>query len=254
VAAVGAAVAGFCLATAVASAVGYLVNAVVGLFVLGAGLYVPAMRFGTIEDLAFAGGSLPLLAAETLLWTALVAAGTLAVFRVAGELPDMAADPGREQGALARLGLRGLVAGLLTLPVVWLLARSALPGQTLAAAVIAGIAVGMAGRALAPGAQPRLLYVAPGVLGAAGYLVASAMVEGSLADAWVADAIPALARPRPVDYAAGSLMGVSMGLGWARSFVPERRSDASAASAGSAPGAGTPPRRGRGVAGPSGPS
>ena len=44
-------------------------------------------------------------------------------------------------------------------------------------------------------------------------------VSGPLADAVVNGTLPVLSLPMPIDYAAGSLMGVSMGLGWARGFL-----------------------------------
>ncbi len=238
--AVGAIAVCFALAAGVAALVGRHTNTVIGLFVLGAGLYVPAMRYGTIEDLAFAGGSLGPLAIETAIFGILVGAATLAVFRLSGELPDMAPHEGDPHGPAQRWGVPGLPASLLTLPVVWAVARSALQGQTLAAATCAGLVVGMLGRWLAPRCQPRLLYVAPCLFGALGHLAAAMMVNGPLADAWVAGNLPLLAYPRPVDYAAGTLIGVSLGLGWARSFAgdhhreEERRHEQGAAPGGAA--------------------
>jgi hypothetical protein len=40
-----------------------------------------------------------------------------------------------------------------------------------------------------------------------------------LDDAYIAGALGALARPMPLDYLAGALLGVSFGLGWAKSFL-----------------------------------
>jgi hypothetical protein len=211
----------FALATAVAAHVGKLVNAAVGLFILGAGLWALRLRLGTVEDLAFADGSLGLVAAETAFWGLLVMGATLAVFRIAGPLSDITAvEPDKAQtNVWDEWGLRGLAAGVLVLPAVWLFARSDLKGQTLAAVVLGAMAVGLVGRLLAPHAQPRLLFAAACVFGALGHVVGMMMVRGALADAYVARTIPAISLPMPIDYAAGSLMGVSMGLGWARSFL-----------------------------------
>ena len=210
----------FALTTALAAGVGRLVNVVVGLFILGAGLAVLAIRWGTVADLAFSGGSLGALALETLLWGGLVAGASFVVFRVAGPVSDF--GNGKEaEGLIGRWGLRAFGAAIVVLPVVWLLARSELKGQTLAAVTGGAMAVGLLARTLSPQAQPRVLFAAPCLFGAVGYLIGQAFIKESLPEAFVAWSIPALCFPMPVDYAAGSLMGVAMGLGWARSFQQE---------------------------------
>jgi hypothetical protein len=211
----------FGVATALAAYVGRLVNTAVGLFVLGAGLWALRLRLGTIEDLAFANGSLGLVAVETFFWGLLVLGATLVMFRFAGPLSDIAAE--EHQEAPTKLwdnrSLRGLAAGVLVIPAVWLFARSDLKGQTLVAVVLGGMAVGLVGRLLAPHAQPRLLFGVTCLFGALGQLVGMMMVRGTLSDAFVAQTIPKICLPMPIDYAAGSLMGVAMGLGWAKSFL-----------------------------------
>ncbi|MHC4126770.1 MAG: hypothetical protein ACYSUA_01145 [Planctomycetota bacterium] len=207
----------FALATALAAYVGRLVNAAVGLFVLGSGLWALRLRLGTIEELAFAEGSLGLVALETAAWGLLVLAATLVVFRIAGPLSDITPEPPGE--APDGLGLRGLAAAVLVLPAVWLIARSDLKGQTLVAVVLGAMAVGLVGRLLAPHAQPRLLFAAVCLVGALGHLLGMIVIQDGLADAFVAQAIPNVNLPMPIDYAAGSLMGVAMGLGWAKSFL-----------------------------------
>jgi hypothetical protein len=211
----------FGVATALAAYVGRLVNTAVGLFVLGAGLWALRLRLGTIEDLAFADGSLGLVALETIFWGLLVLAATLAVFKFAGPLSDISAEEHRETPARVwdEWGLRGLAAGVLVIPAVWLFARSDLKGQTLMAVVLGGMAVGLAGRLLAPHVQPRLLFAVTCLFGALGQLVGMMLIRGTLADAFVAQTIPNICLPMPIDYAAGSLMGVAMGLGWAKSFL-----------------------------------
>jgi hypothetical protein len=207
----------FALATVLAAYVGRLVNAAVGLFILGAGLWALRLRVGTIEELAFSGGSLGLVALETAAWGLLVLAATLVVFRFAGPLSDITPAPAGE--ASDGLGLRGLAAAVLVLPAVWLIARSDLKGQTLVAVVLGAMAAGLVGRLLAPHAQPRLLFAAPCLFGALGHLVGMMVIKDGFADAFVAGAVPKINLPMPIDYAAGSLMGVSMGLGWAKSFL-----------------------------------
>lgn len=213
---------GFGLATAVGAVVGRLVNAAVGLFVVGAGLWAVRLRSGGMQDLVFGHGSLGLVIVETVLWGLLILGATHVVFRYAGPLTDIEPPPpddARKDTAWTRLGLRGLASGVLVIPVVWFVARSDLKGQTLMAVVLAGMVVGLAGRLLSPHAQPRLLFAVPCFFGAAGQIIGMLLLHGPMIDAFVGRSIPALSLPMPIDYAAGSLTGVAMGLGWAKSFL-----------------------------------
>ena len=207
------------LATGVGVVVGRLVNTAVGLFVVGCGLWLVRLRTGTVQDLVFADGSLGLVAVETALWGLLVLGSTLVVFRFAGPLSDIEPPEQGETAWWQTLGLRGAAAGALIIPAVWLFARSDLKGQTLMAVVLGGLAVGLVGRLLSPTAQPRLIFATVCVFGAVGQVIGMLMLREPLIDAFVVQSIPALCLPMPIDYAAGSLTGVAMGLGWAKSFL-----------------------------------
>ena len=67
--------------------------------------------------------------------------------------------------------------------------------------------------------KPRLLFASACLCGALGQAVAAMTVNVPLPEALVARTIPNLIMPMPIDYAAGSLVGISMGLGWAKSFL-----------------------------------
>ena len=210
----------FGLAAVLSGFVGRYVNTAVGMFVLGAGLWALRLRSGTAVDLAFAGGSMRLVAVETALWGLLLLGGTWIVFRVGGPLADIVPpDLDKPTPWWKRHGLAGVACGVLVLPGVWLIAKSPLQGQTLMAVVLGAMAAGFVGRVVAPHVQPLLLFAAPCFFGAAGQLIAALVTRDSLAEAYITDTLPALALPMPIDYAAGSLMGVSMGLGWAKGFV-----------------------------------
>jgi len=210
----------FGVAAVLAGFVGKYVNAAVGLFVLGAGLWALRLRSATALALIFAEGSVTLVAVETALWGLMVLGATWVVFRIGGPLTDISpVKPGTTLPWWKKHGLHGAACGALMVPVVWLVARSPLQGQTLMAAVSGGMAAGLAGRLIAPHVQPLLLFASPCFFGAAATLIAGMVVKGSLADAYVANDLPLLILPIPIDYAAGSLMGVSMGLGWAKGFL-----------------------------------
>lgn len=221
-----------CLAAgiAIAAFVGRLINAAVGMFTLGCGLGLLAMRAGTVEDLAFsagaAGPALRGLAIETLLWAVAIGAASVVTFRIAGPLPDaVEIDDPRLDGPFGRNAFVSLAAGLLVLPAAWLLALSPMKGQALGAVVVGSMLAGLGGRLLAPRVPPVLLFAAPCLAAALGQLVASTLVASSapIGNLFVAGAIPRVAVPMPIDWAAGGTVGVALGIGWSRSFLKTER-------------------------------
>lgn len=213
--------AAFAMSIVVAGIAGRLVNAVVGLFILGCGVGLLAMRSGTVLDVVFGGASLRGLAVEGFLWTILVAAAAFIVFRISGPLPDaIEVDDPRVDGPLGTKALVAQVAGVIAPLCVWLMASSPAKGQAIGAVVVGSMLVGLVGRLLAPKSPPILLFAAPIAFGSIGYLVASMTVGAVPLDlAFVNGALSRLAYPMPIDYAAGSLAGVALGVGWSRSFL-----------------------------------
>ncbi|MGA1394094.1 MAG: hypothetical protein ACO38W_13165 [Phycisphaerales bacterium] len=207
-------------ATLIAIVVGRMLNAVVGLFVLGASLAALSMQCGTIEDLAFGGASLVATAVESVAWAILVGVLAMIVLVGSGPLPDV---PRRRGSWLAEFLDPGntifLAVGLVALPVAWLVVATPLKGQAIGGTILASAAVGFVGRLVAPRLQPALLFAMPVLAGAAGTYIASFNLKGGLGDAFVSGTLSRLAYPMPMDWAAGALCGVAIGLGWARGFV-----------------------------------
>ncbi|MGA1393598.1 MAG: hypothetical protein ACO38W_10625 [Phycisphaerales bacterium] len=207
-------------ATLIAIVVGRILNAVVGLFVLGASLATLSMQCGTIEDLAFGGGSLVATAVESGAWAILVGVLAMIVLVGSGPLPDV---PRRRSSWLAEFLDPGsavfLAVGLVALPVAWLVVATPLKGQAIGGTILASAAVGFVGRLVAPRLQPALLFAMPVLAGAAGAVIASFNLTGALGDSFVSGTLSRLAYPMPMDWAAGALCGVAIGLGWARGFV-----------------------------------
>ena len=208
------------VALAAALVIGRLMNAVYGMFVLGGGLFGVAFRFGTVDELARLGDfGLMHAAIECAIWGLVVLGLTQVVFRVVGRLPDISHVDERSAFRSAA-GWRMAAAGLVVLPVVYFVAATDAKGQALGAVFLGAVAVGLVGRLISPAVQPRVLYAAPIFAGAIGYFVASFMLgQTPLVEAVARGSIAPLGRPMPIDYVASSLMGVSIGLGWARSFV-----------------------------------
>ena len=115
--------------------------------------------------------------------------------------------------------MRGAVAGVAVIPIVFLIVRSPMQGQLIGATFLGGMIAGLVGRLLSPHVQPILLFVAPIVFGALGQAVGMMLVKEPLDVAFIERSLSPLSNVLPVDYAAGSLMGVAVGLGWARSFL-----------------------------------
>lgn len=210
----------FALALVVACVAGRLSNAVIGMFVLGTGLFVLANRAGSAEQLVFGGGSVALLALESLLWAGLIFGATVAVFRFAGPLPDIEPQPsGRHpHWLLSKEAMVSAGSGVVVLPVVWVIAQSSMKGQVLAAAICGSLVAGLVARLLSPHVQPLLLFASVCVFASVGHVLGWAMTE-NMDSAAIAGTLSAWIRPMPVDYAAGSMLGVAMGLGWAKSFL-----------------------------------
>ena len=216
------------VALAIALAVGRVVNAAVGAFVLGTGIAVLSMQCGTHANAVFVDAGPVAMAIETLVWGVLVLLMAMVLMRFTGPLPDQpwnepkaAFDPGAVFSAAAG---RSSWAGFLRLAAGWVVLSNDLKGQAIFAATAGAIFVGLVGRILAPRTQPVLLFAAPVIVGALGQLTV-AVTGGDGVAAFVAGTSPRLGMAMPMDYAAGALMGVSMGLGWSRSFVEEHTGD-----------------------------
>lgn len=180
-----------------------------GWVLAGVGLLAWASRTGTAADLERLEGARIAVAAEGMLWAALLAAWTMAVRRLeSGRVVSRAVGPGRVVGLL----LGGAVTMIVSLAMVWLVARTGLKGQTLAATTIGGLFGATAG--IAAGGRPRL--GAAWTAAAGGLAFAAAALIPHLAEAeWF---IPLL-RPMPGDYAAGAMLGGSLGLAWAGTLL-----------------------------------
>lgn len=214
-------VAAFAVSLVIAVGLARLVNSVVAMFALGCGVGMLAMRSGTIDDYSAATGSLAALGIETALWGILVLAGSILVFRFGGRLPDAVdiENPKRD-GMFGTMAFLSLATGPLVLVGVWAIAVDPVKGQALGAVVVGSLLVGLAGRMMAPITPPAVLYVAPLLFGAAGHFLAHIMLKGDpVRAAFVSGSLLRFAYPMPVDYAAGALAGVSLGIGMARSFL-----------------------------------
>ncbi len=210
----------FAATTVIAVLVGRMVNAVVGLFVLGTGVGLLAMRSGSALDFAFSHSSVLASAAELVCWSVLVAAASWAIFRFGGALSDVPPthddDIDSPLGSAARRSWFAAIAGVV---VAWGAVVTMNKGQAIGATVAAGFAAGALGRLLAPRTQPIYLTAVTIAAFAIVFAFYGFTLRGDLAVGVVDGSLPRLLRLMPVDIAAGVLAGVSLGFGFARGFV-----------------------------------
>ncbi len=215
---------GIALCCAVACVVGRLINAAVGLCVLGFGVAVVSMRSGTILDAAFDGDTLLPIALETLGWGVAMVAMAALVFRVSGPLVDF--PPKEPKGSFLHEifnadAARGLLSGVAALVAMWLIARTEMKGQAVGAAICAGVAVAFAGRRLQGASQPILLFAAPVLAIGLAQLVTALTLRAPLVQAVVGRSLPGWSMAMPLDVVAGALIGIPIGLGWTRSTTDD---------------------------------
>ncbi len=216
--------------TVVAMIVARLLNPVVGMFILGCGVGIVSMRSGTIRDACFDGGSLVPLGVESLVLGVLLAGASVLVHLVSTPMSEPPGSTRRLEASsiLSSKSLQVAAIGAVAIVGVWLLLTSPLKGQAIGAAAIGGLLAGHVAKRAAPGHEPVLLFAVPVI--AVGLL--QIVLAWSIADpaaAFVRGAIPNLVAVMPLDLAAGTLVGVAVGVGMSRPVPTEPAPRAAAA-------------------------
>jgi hypothetical protein len=204
---------------------------------------------GTIDDFARRtrdGSDLTMLGIEGMLAAILAAGLAVMVMKVAlarehtGAVPSKHAVPPRVDSWVGALVVRAeenaklipaagaglILAAIVMGVVVWLAALTPMRGQTLMAVVLGGMAAGLCAQLAASSFRVMLSPLAPllgvaivalvgpisaGVLHGAGFL--PALFDGTL---WP------LARPLSLEWGAGALLGIPLGLAWGGSVLDLR--------------------------------
>jgi len=197
-----------------------LVSPLSGLAVVGAGMCwwatgIEGMRTVLLQ------GSVPLAAADGMAWSLIVL--ILSWLVIARGQPVADVHPVEVGGApdplLSSDALRMLACGLVAVPVVWAIAVTDLRGQSVIATAVGGIAAGVVARMASPHVQPMLLPVGVVLAGTGALWVVGMMLPEDVAIAWARADLPNLARPAPVDWAAGALLGAPLGFHWGGAFL-----------------------------------
>lgn len=180
-----------------------------------------AWRSASISGLVrVPGGESPSvrLAVEAAMLGVLVVFGVAALVKLSRRPPDRP-DPGAELGVLDAGSLKAAGAAVAVgLVVGWAAARNDLPGQSFAAAALAGLFATTVARVVAPGVPYPVLAAAGVVVAALAPAIGGAIGQGPFADRVDAGTVNALARPLPLHWLSGWLLAMPVGVVWAASL------------------------------------
>ena len=202
-----------------------------GMLIIGIGLGWTCLQLESVQTVIL-DGSTGLLAAEGMLWGLLVLLMAATVLRIGGPYVNLMQndDGSTDHWANSVAAIKLAACGACVLPVVWLIAQSPRKGQVVIATTLGGVAAGLVGRLASPTVQPVLLFPAVCVFGALGQWVTGLWLPSDPAALVAAGQLPAIVLPLPIDYAAGALIGVPIGISWANSFLEKQDSSQSPAT------------------------
>lgn len=207
------------LAVAAGFAASRLFGARTGFFTAGLVLIWPAWASGSVGGIlrrTQTGATLWTLAIEGVLVSAALMAGAWIIERV-----ERKRDAGNAGVPRKGLGLPVSYAMAVAAAALaaWAVARTELPGQTIAAAFFAGLLGAMAAILADPRARMSHILAVAAVLLFLGPASAAAVQGDAVIQRLYDGSLIPLARPAPLQWAAGLLLGVPVGSSWAGSLV-----------------------------------
>ncbi len=163
-----------------------------------------------------APSALWLLAIEGLIYGFIGVVATYFIVRASdNRAAGVDGDEGTQQDSMKAAGVAVLAGAV----VAWGVARSEMVGQTFGAAVAAGIVGTLVGRVVGHRACVPASMLACPILAAASPAIGAVMHGQSVTEALYRGELFALARIMPLDWLAGMLIGVAVGVSWAGSMV-----------------------------------
>ncbi|MDP7004948.1 MAG: hypothetical protein QF718_01895 [Phycisphaerales bacterium] len=210
------------VASVVAGFVAKCTTSTTGMFILGFSLFAMAMKLEGMQELVMNNGNFNVLALEAAFISVLVLLGTLVVFALGGPLKCVS-KPMEDENTAKQLGI-SICLSLAILPVIWFIASTPAKGQVLGASAVGGVLIGILSRQFLRSMQPIILFALPIACGGLGYLIGLLLSDTSPAS-FAQQKISSLLFPMPIEYAAGIIIGLALGLGWTSSHdentVPE---------------------------------
>ena len=199
--------------------IGKVSSAASGMFVVGFALFALSMRTQGVSEFIFYGGNTTILMEEAFGLSLILLCSSILIFRFVGPLKDVPLN--KNECGSAPFSLRSIAMTLLIslamLPIIWLVAVTSSKGQVIGSAVVGGIVVACLARKWTPHLQPIVLFAAPTAVAAVGYAIAASMGISDIA--FTQNTISPLIFLMPLEYAAGSLMGIPIGLSWGTSLA-----------------------------------
>jgi hypothetical protein len=202
----------FGLLTTLGAAAARYIGVSSGFLILGFGLFALAWRLEGVRELLLSGSDVHLLVVEAGMIAVLLLGAGWAMCAAGGEVEDQPV-PNATRCSSASVGW-GIMLAASILPVVWLLARSPMKGQLIGAAFVGGVAVAFLARRFRPDVQLFILIAAPSAVAALGYVLALVWSGSDLHVQFIRQSLSPLLLPMPFEYAAGTVLGVALGLRW----------------------------------------
>lgn len=224
--------AAFALASLAGLGTSLIASARAGLTAAGLVLVWAAWRSAEVESIirtTQSASPLWALAFEGAIWMTLAGVAALAIEHFGHPEHGHTPENSRKQDhtrvfTLLNLSPPALVASVAVgAAAAWFIAAQGLKGQTVAAGIGAGLAAATAARLIDRRVHAPALFVPGVVLAIAGPLAGVFLSGGGIVEVTYAGALAPIARVAPLDWAAGWLLGVPIGLGWAASMGADRR-------------------------------
>lgn len=202
-----------------------------GLGAMAMTLIAPAMRLGELVPILrwAEPGAFRTLAFEGLLLALLAAAVAVLLERAS----HARAHGSGEERPARLLSIDSAIATGVALAAgavaAWVIAREPTKGQSIFAGAAAGLAGAGAARLVATRAPLASIALGVMLVAALGPILGMTMGGGDALRAAYEQRLPALANPIPIDWLAGSMLGLPLGLNWAASVIEKRAPKASRA-------------------------
>lgn len=194
-----------------------------GMFLVGFLLFAMSLQLHDAREFILTEGNITMLSLEAVVIATIILFASYLVFKIGGELEDVQK---KTDSPPSNPELISLLISLIVIPVVWLIATSPDKAQVIGTAAVAGIIMGFLVRQFLPTMQPVIIYSMPTAVGGLGYLIAL-LISPTDGLALMQQSISPLLYPMPIDYAAGSVMGLSIGLSWAASLAQSKETSQS---------------------------
>jgi hypothetical protein len=206
------------VASLIGGFVGRLTSTTTGMFILGFALFAMALKLEGAEELILSEGSFNLLILEAILLSAIILLGAIIVFGISGPLKCVQKRTSEDRLTI-QVG-KAVLISLTIIPVIWLIAITPDKAQVIGAAAVGGIVIVVLLRQFLGSMQPLLLFALPTAMGGIGYFI-GVTLGGTDPSSFAQQEMSTLLFPMPLDYAAGAIIGLSLGLSWTASTENE---------------------------------